>query len=159
MTEIHAFDPDGTPSPGAQTALGEAVAGLATTADVTAQIGAATDGLASGESVAAAIAAIPEATSNERGLMSAEAVQTLAATEAVAATAERGRPSRATVDWGETGGVPYSVVRVFDAARPGVIAKSLGDGFENQQHAADFLWWAKDQPFDGSPGGVVRGSS
>ncbi|WP_318657816.1 hypothetical protein [Cellulosimicrobium composti] len=34
----------------------------------------------------------------------------------------------------------------------------VGDGFENQQHAADFLWWAKDQPFDGSPGGVVRGS-
>lgn len=73
-----------------------------------------------------------DATTEQRGLMSAEAVQTLAATEAVAATAERGRPSRATVDWGETGGVPYSVVRVFDAVRPGVIAKSLGDGFEDQ---------------------------
>ena len=72
MTEIHAFDPDGTPSPGAQTALDEAVTGLATTADVTAQIGAATDGLASDESVAAAIAAIPEATTEQRGLMSAE---------------------------------------------------------------------------------------
>lgn len=25
----------------------------------------------------------------------------------------------------------------------------IGDGFETQEHAAAFLWWAKDQPFDG----------
>ena len=42
MTEIHAFDPDGTPSPGAQTALADA------------------------------IAAIPAATTEQRGLMSAD---------------------------------------------------------------------------------------
>ena len=72
MTEIHAFDPDGTPSPGAQTALDDAVTGLATTADVTAQIGAATDGLASEGFVADTVAAIPDATTAQRGLMSAE---------------------------------------------------------------------------------------
>ncbi len=22
----------------------------------------------------------------------------------------------------------------------------VGDDFQNQQHAGDFLWWAKDQP-------------
>src|SRR5690606_42053309 len=55
------FDPDGTPSPGAQTALDGAVAGLATTADLAAQIGAATDGLASEEFVSDAVAAIPDA--------------------------------------------------------------------------------------------------
>ena len=71
MTEIHAFDPDGTPSPGAQTALDEAVTGLATTADVTAQIGAATEGLASEVFVADTVAAIPDATTEQRGLMSA----------------------------------------------------------------------------------------
>lgn len=48
MTEIHAFDPDGTPSPGAQAAL---------------------DGVA---------ATIPDATTGQRGMMTAQAVQDLA---------------------------------------------------------------------------------
>ena len=102
MTEIHAFDPDGTPSPGAQAALD------------------------------AAVAAIPDAGVAARGLMSAEAAQALAATQATAAAAERGRPSRTSVSWGTENGVPYSVVRVFDAIRPGVVSKSLGGGFEDQ---------------------------
>ena len=55
MTEIHAFDPDGTPSPGAQIALDGAVAGLATEA------------FALG-----AVEAIPDAAIEQRGLMSAE---------------------------------------------------------------------------------------
>ena len=55
MTEIHAFDPDGTPSPGAQAALDGAVAGLATEA------------FALG-----AVEAIPDAAVEQRGLMSAE---------------------------------------------------------------------------------------
>ena len=54
MTEIHAFDPDGTPSPGAQIALDGAVAGLAS------------EGFVSNT-----VAAIPDATDNERGLMAA----------------------------------------------------------------------------------------
>src|SRR5690606_40502062 len=63
------FDPDGTPSPGAQTALDGAVAGLATTADLAAQIGAATDGLASEEFVSDAVAAIPDADLTTPGLI------------------------------------------------------------------------------------------
>ena len=47
MTEIHAFDPDGTASPGAQIALDAATDGFATTAD----IAAATNNLASQEDV------------------------------------------------------------------------------------------------------------
>ena len=54
MTEIHAFDPDGTPSPGAQTALD-----------------AATEGLPSHTDIADAIAAIPDATAGQRGMMPA----------------------------------------------------------------------------------------
>ena len=54
MTEIHAFDPDGTPSPGAQIALDGAVAGLAS------------EGFVSNT-----VAAIPDATDSERGLMAA----------------------------------------------------------------------------------------
>ena len=42
MTEIHAFDPDGTPSPGAQAALDAATAGLATQAQVN-EVAARTD--------------------------------------------------------------------------------------------------------------------
>ena len=26
-----------------------------------------------------------------------------------------------------------------------LLRELVGNGFENQQHAADFLWWAKDQ--------------
>ena len=55
MTEIHAFDPDGTPSPGAQTALDGAVAGLATE-----------------DFVLGAVDGIPDAAVEQRGLMSAE---------------------------------------------------------------------------------------
>ena len=68
MTEIHAFDPDGTPSPGAQTALD-----------------AATEGLPSHTDIADAIAAIPDATTSERGLMPAEARASLEAVAEVAA--------------------------------------------------------------------------
>ena len=68
MTEIHAFDPDGTPSPGAQAALDEA-----------------TEGLPSHTDIADAIAAIPDATTSERGLMPAEARASLEAVAEVAA--------------------------------------------------------------------------
>lgn len=78
MTDIHAFDPDGTPSPGAQAALDDAVAGLATTADVTAQIGAATDGLASEGFVADTVAAIPAADTATPGLITLSAVSSRA---------------------------------------------------------------------------------
>ena len=61
MTEIHAFDPDGTPSPGAQTALD-----------------AATEGLPSHADIADAIAAIPDATAGQRGMMPAASVRDLA---------------------------------------------------------------------------------
>ena len=61
MTEIHAFDPDGTPSPGAQTALD-----------------AATEGLPSHTDIADAIAAIPDATAGQRGMMPAASVRDLA---------------------------------------------------------------------------------
>ena len=54
MTEIHAFDPDGTPSPGAQTALDSAVEGLATE-----------------DFVLGAVDGIPDADVDQRGLMSA----------------------------------------------------------------------------------------
>ena len=60
MTEIHAFDPDGTPSPGAQTALD-----------------AATEGLPSHADIADAIAAIPDATAGQRGMMTAASVADL----------------------------------------------------------------------------------
>ena len=60
MTEIHAFDPDGTPSPGAQTALD-----------------AATEGLPSHTDIADAIAAIPDATTGQRGMMTAASVADL----------------------------------------------------------------------------------
>ena len=55
MTEIHAFDPDGTPSPGAQTALDNATEGLASTEAVGDAIVTATAPLASEELVAAGI--------------------------------------------------------------------------------------------------------
>ena len=61
MTEIHAFDPDCTPSPGAQTALD-----------------AATEGLPSHTDIADAIAAIPDATAGQRGMMPAASVRDLA---------------------------------------------------------------------------------
>ena len=54
MTEIHAFDPDGTPSPGAQAALDSAVEGLATE-----------------DFVLGAVDGIPDADVDQRGLMSA----------------------------------------------------------------------------------------
>src|SRR5699024_11913022 len=74
VTEIHAFDPDGTPSPGAQAALDDAVAGLATTADLTAQISAATDGLASEGFVTDTVAAIPTADTATPGLITLSTV-------------------------------------------------------------------------------------
>lgn len=55
MTEIHAFDPDGTPSPGAQTALNNATEGLASTEAVGNAIATATAPLASQEQVASGI--------------------------------------------------------------------------------------------------------
>lgn len=54
MTEIHAFDPDGTPSPGAQTALNTATASLATKTEVA----DATNGLATETYVDDAVAGI-----------------------------------------------------------------------------------------------------
>lgn len=61
MTDIHAFDPDGTASPGAQTALNAATANLATREEVA----DATNGLATetyaAEQAAAAISAAPTA--------------------------------------------------------------------------------------------------
>ena len=60
MTEIHAFDPDGTPSPGAQIALDAATADLATKGEVSAQIGDATGGLASEAYVDNATSALPQ---------------------------------------------------------------------------------------------------
>jgi hypothetical protein len=32
-----------------------------------------------------------------------------------------------------------------------ILLALAADGFANQQHAAAFLWWAKDQPHDGQP--------
>ena len=29
-----------------------------------------------------------------------------------------------------------------------MLRELVGDGFTNQQHAAEFLWWAKDHPGD-----------
>ena len=86
MTEIHAFDPDGTPSPGAQAALDAATAGLATQADISAatnnlasqeDVGEAVQGLASRTELTAAIDAIPDADAGQRGMMSAQAAQDL----------------------------------------------------------------------------------
>ena len=86
MTEIHAFDPDGTPSPGAQAALDAATAGLATQADISAatnnlasqeDVGEAVQGLASRTELTAAIDAIPDADAGRRGMMSAQAAQDL----------------------------------------------------------------------------------
>ena len=86
MTEIHAFDPDGTPSPGAQIALDAATDGFATTADIAAatndlasleDVGEAVQGLASTTELAAAIDAIPDADAGQRGMMSAQAAQDL----------------------------------------------------------------------------------
>ena len=88
MTEIHAFDPDGTPSPGAQTALDEAVTGLATTADVTAQISAATDGLASEGFVADTVAAIPAADLSTPGLITLSEVSACASDTVQAAMSQ-----------------------------------------------------------------------
>ena len=88
MTEIHAFDPDGTPSPGAQTALDEAVTGLATTADVAAQISAATDGLASEGFVADTVAAIPAAELSTPGLITLSAVSARASDTVQAAMSQ-----------------------------------------------------------------------
>lgn len=88
MIDIHAFDPDGTPSPGAQIALDEAVTGLATTADVTAQIGAATDGLASEGFVADTVAAIPAAELSTPGLITLSAVSARAADTVQAAMSQ-----------------------------------------------------------------------
>ena len=86
MTEIHAFDPDGTPSPGAQVALDAATDGLATQADISAatnnlasqeDVGEAVQGLASRTELAAAINAIPDADATRRGLMTPLAVKAL----------------------------------------------------------------------------------
>ena len=72
MTEIHAFEPDGTPSPGAQTALDNATEGLATEAHIAQAVDDATTGLASETYVNGAVDAIPNATPEKRGLMAAE---------------------------------------------------------------------------------------
>src|SRR5699024_4770172 len=121
VTEIHAFDPDGTPSPGAQAALDDAVAGLATTADLAAQIGSATEGLASEGFVSDAVAAIPDASTESRGMMTATAAGAIAdlpsaltATEDAAIAASR---VPAMFTYGTTGGHRYSHFRTF-AGRP-----------------------------------------
>ena len=81
MTEIHAFDPDGTPSPGAQAALSAATGGLATRAEVEGvvdgHVSEAVAGLASEAYVGAAIGAIPDATTEQRGMMTAASVADL----------------------------------------------------------------------------------
>ena len=86
MTEIHAFDPDGTASPGAQIALDAATDGFATQADIAAatadlasleDVGEAVQGLASTTELAAAIDAIPDADAGQRGMMSAQAARDL----------------------------------------------------------------------------------
>lgn len=81
MTEIHAFDPDGTPSPGAQAALDSATAGFATRAEVEGvvdgHVSEAMAGLASEAYVGGAIGAIPDATTEQRGMMTAESVADL----------------------------------------------------------------------------------
>ena len=69
MTEIHAFDPDGTASPGAQIALDAATNGFATTADIAAatndlasqaDVTEAVQGLATRAEVDAAVAGVPQ---------------------------------------------------------------------------------------------------
>ena len=85
MTEIHAFDPDGTPSPGAQTALD-----------------AATEGLPSHTDIADAIAAIPDATAGQRGMMPAASVRDLAR---LAAEPLSRRVLRAALEGQRTAGV------------------------------------------------------
>ena len=81
MTEIHAFDPDGTASPGAQIALSAATGGLATRAEVEGvvdgHVSEAVAGLASEAYVGAAIGAIPDATTEQRGMMTAASVADL----------------------------------------------------------------------------------
>ena len=85
MTEIHAFDPDGTPSPGAQTALD-----------------AATEGLPSHADIADAIAAVPDATAGQRGMMPAASVRDLAR---LAAEPLSRRVLRAALEGQRTAGV------------------------------------------------------
>ena len=102
MTEIHAFDPDGTPSPGAQTALDAATEGLASEAQVQAQIGDATEGLPSHTDIADAIAAIPDATAGQRGMMPAASVRDLAR---LAAEPLSRRVLRAALEGQRTAGV------------------------------------------------------
>ncbi|MGP5098406.1 phosphodiester glycosidase family protein [Brachybacterium alimentarium] len=131
MTDIHAFDADGTASPGAQTALNNATEGLATETQIAQAVDDATTGLASEAYVDGAVDAIPDASTNGRGMMTGEDKTELMNAGATARAAERGRPSRTSVSWGVTNGAPYSVVRVFDAMRPGVIAKSLGGAMES----------------------------
>jgi lysophospholipase L1-like esterase len=86
VTDIHAFDSDGTASPGAQIALDAATDGFATQADIAAatadlasleDVGEAVQGLASTTELAAAIDAIPDADAGQRGMMSAQAAQDL----------------------------------------------------------------------------------
>ena len=102
MTEIHAFDPDGTPSPGAQTALDAATEGLASEAQVQAQIGDATEGLPSHTDIADAIAEIPDATAGQRGMMPAASVRDLAR---LAAEPLSRRVLRAALEGQRTAGV------------------------------------------------------
>ena len=111
MTEIHAFDPDGTPSPGAQTALDAATAGLATQADISSatnnlasqeDVGEAVQGLASRTELTAAINAIPDADATQRGLMTPMAVKTLS--DVVAPPLSR-RVLRAALEGQRTTGV------------------------------------------------------
>src|SRR5699024_11164894 len=116
------------PSPGAQAALDDAVAGLATTADLAAQIGSATEGLASEGFVSDAVAAIPDASTESRGMMTATAAGAIAdlpsaltATEDAAIAASR---VPAMFTYGTTGGHRYSHFRTF-AGRPtpGLVTK------------------------------------
>ena len=121
MTEIHAFDADGTASPGAQTALDNATDGLATEAHIAQAVDDATPGLASETYVDGAVDGLAsEAYVNG-------AVDGLA-TEQYADNAQQAAISHARVPamftYGTTGGIRYAHFRTF-AGRPtpGLITK------------------------------------
>ena len=121
MTEIHAFDPDGTPSPGAQAALEEAVSGLA-----------------SQEFVADTVAAIPEAGAATAGLMSAGDWATLSELpEQVSDALRRGRTA-AVFTYGTTaGGVTYSHFRTLGGGPvPGMLTKRFATSDTQGEGAA-----------------------
>lgn len=82
---------------------------------------------------------VGEATPEVSGLLSAADKAKLDASQTSAEIMAITRPSRASVAWGTYMGCPYSVVRIFDATRPGVIGKTLANGFEAERKTGSAL--------------------